>query len=743
MKRTLCLILFCLLLFLSACSLTVPTKDASDETDKPRRTSAAGESASDSKEPAGLFPEKELLPGLKDEYDPADYEQNNVGIIRTAGRIVHAYGGTWFVQAGMDNDGRMNGHVGSENIYFLSDEAGAEPVLVYAFPSLYEDEIQQWTIEGLMPGPRTPEGRFLYLSAQTGRGGSLFYRLDLATKELRSLDYSLYSVWANGLYNRSGDKLYFTARKSADPNKDGYYEREAFVLDLQSGSIEPFDDSLPVSSGKETAYPIGISGDYLYYCIFAVRDGDYVPYGFYRMDLESRKEEEVAPVTCSDIDFAFCLGNYLIYNDDLANENVFISTESGQEVLRLSDREYDFDDEAFTVSGDVFYFFENGSLMTLNVLTGEKTRLIAGNEREALLITRIGSWIWFSGPDDEGIYRVSETGRILPASPLVALPDWDSYRRGDYFSQGGWEYLKLPACIAIRGYRGDAAEVTVPAELSGQKVTIVSLDLRDDPSVEKLVIPEGIISLHGISASETLKELQLPHSLEHMVVHGYDFTLHLSEDTVIRYAGTVSEWQALFDFNRSYHDCATDSSRCEVEDVICLDGVWHRHGTYDESKNLLVNPGFESGSEAPWIINDLTGLSGAATILQVDEDPEASLSGSRHLHFWREAGRYIDFEAEQDLGCLESGDYRFRISLMGGDADDYTIYAYVKIDGRLSQSKWIDITEWQEWDTGTLYFNLYRDSEVTVGIRVRISNQAAGGGAWGMIDDASLIRRED
>ena len=741
-KSLLIIVILTLTLLFTSCGVNLPTKEANekDETEKPVSTASAAET--DAVKPVETPPGTLRIPGLQDRYNPSDLPQNNTSFLLTDGRIIHAYGGTWFVQPGMDNDGRSNGHTGSENIWFVSDEPEAEPVLIKAFPSWYADGIQQWTIHSLIPGPQTAEGRFLYFCARVGYGRQdCLFRLNLETGEYTELDYLPYSVWTNGLLNRSADTLYFSARASRDPEDSRFYETNAYMLDLTSGEIRPFDSSLPVAA-KEKAHMVGMSGDYLYYAKAREQSGDYMLYGFFRMNVSSRKEEEVAPILCADIDFAYCLGDYLIYNDDTANENVLVSVESGKEVLRLDDDIFEFGDEAFTISGSTLYCFEDGSLMSISLSDGEKKQLIAGNERDFLLMTKIGDWFWFMEEDDDGVYRVSETGRILPGSPVAELPDWQADRENDPKTEGDWQYREYPHCIKICGYTGGSTEATVPSELGSKPVTIVGLNLKDNTLLKKLVIPEGVLSLHGITGSENLKELQLPKSLQHLIYAGYDYTIHLPADAVIRYAGTVSEWQAVFDFSKAYHDGATASSRNEVEDVICSDGTWHRHGNFNRNNNLLKNPGFESGETAPWVIRDLTSLPGAATILQVDENAADSLSGTHQLHFWREAGKYLEFEAEQEPGALSEGTYRYQISVMGGDMDKTRIYAYVKINGIDRYTKYLETTTWQDWHTATLYFDLYENETVTVGIHVYVYNQAAGGGAWGMIDEASLIKAE-
>ena len=55
-----------------------------------------------------------------------------------------------------------------------------------------------------------------------------------------------------------------------------------------------------------------------------------------------------------------------------------------------------------------------------------------------------------------------------------------------------------------------------------------------------------------------------------------------------------------------------------------------------------------------------------------------SLTGEKHLHFWSAAKNSVEFTAEQNVGKIPAGRYRFSMSIMGGDGGTQDIYAYVK-----------------------------------------------------------------
>ena len=97
----------------------------------------------------------------------------------------------------------------------------------------------------------------------------------------------------------------------------------------------------------------------------------------------------------------------------------------------------------------------------------------------------------------------------------------------------------------------------------------------------------------------------------------------------------------------------------------------------------------------------------------------------------------MEFTLEQQPAELPAGRYTFSISVMGGDAGEHEVYAYVKEGDTVLKSGPMKITSYGSWDTGTVpAFEHTEGQPLTVGIYVRC--QGAGNGAWGKIDDAKL-----
>lgn len=148
--------------------------------------------------------------------------------------------------------------------------------------------------------------------------------------------------------------------------------------------------------------------------------------------------------------------------------------------------------------------------------------------------------------------------------------------------------------------------------------------------------------------------------------------------------------------------------------------------------NFLNNYSFEDGMDSWTLIKNKE-----SSELYVEDKVTDSLTGNKHYHFWSANENTIDFSLEQKVENLESGKYKFSISIMGGDGGDTDIYAYVKINGEIIQKAKMKITSYLEWDTGVIdSFEYEKGDELSVGIYVKC--QGAGNGAWGKIDDALL-----
>lgn len=122
--------------------------------------------------------------------------------------------------------------------------------------------------------------------------------------------------------------------------------------------------------------------------------------------------------------------------------------------------------------------------------------------------------------------------------------------------------------------------------------------------------------------------------------------------------------------------------------------------------------------------------------LYVEEKSTDSIDGIKHYHFWSDEENSIEFYLEQEVKDLKEGTYRFEISIMGGDAGEQEIYAYVKLDDKIINSSPLSITSYNNWSNNSVTFDYDGNQKLTVGIYVKC--QGSGNGAWGKIDNALL-----
>ena len=149
--------------------------------------------------------------------------------------------------------------------------------------------------------------------------------------------------------------------------------------------------------------------------------------------------------------------------------------------------------------------------------------------------------------------------------------------------------------------------------------------------------------------------------------------------------------------------------------------------------NYLVDGGFESGELTAWTVTDLAG----ADQLYAEQKAADSLTGQWHMHFWSEKANSVEFTMEQEVTELEAGTYKYSISIMGGDAGEHEVYAYVKVNGEIVEKKSMKITSYGQWDTAQISgIEISENDTICLGIYVKCAG--SGNGAWGKIDDAAL-----
>ena len=149
--------------------------------------------------------------------------------------------------------------------------------------------------------------------------------------------------------------------------------------------------------------------------------------------------------------------------------------------------------------------------------------------------------------------------------------------------------------------------------------------------------------------------------------------------------------------------------------------------------NYLINDSFEMGDMTGWTLTEL----GSANELCLENKVTDSLTGTWHYHFWSAATDSVKFTLEQEVKDLSAGNYKFSISIMGGDCGETDIYAYVKINGEIVATAPMTINGYGNWDTAQITGISYNSGD-TIAVGIYVQCQGSGNGAWGKIDDAML-----
>lgn len=146
-------------------------------------------------------------------------------------------------------------------------------------------------------------------------------------------------------------------------------------------------------------------------------------------------------------------------------------------------------------------------------------------------------------------------------------------------------------------------------------------------------------------------------------------------------------------------------------------------------RNLLDDPGFESGNLKEWKID---GDAAAATN---ERNPGNAHTGLNSLHYW--AGNPFRFEATRSFTGLKPGAYVLRAWSSGGGGEK-ALALFTRGCGGADASAPMTNTGWQKWKQAQVKgITVGASGACTIGIRVD-----APTGTWGNIDDVEF-QRED
>ena len=151
--------------------------------------------------------------------------------------------------------------------------------------------------------------------------------------------------------------------------------------------------------------------------------------------------------------------------------------------------------------------------------------------------------------------------------------------------------------------------------------------------------------------------------------------------------------------------------------------------TIKGAKNLVKNPGFESGTIDPWMV-----VSDGKSPIKIGNENENSYSGSRAMNYWSDLD--INTIIKQEIEGIEDGNYVLKVWLMGESEGKSNTKLFAESSGVRYETKMIT-NGWNNWGLFELKDIRVVGGKVDVGI---IIDEEAG--SWGWIDDFALINDE-
>jgi Arabinogalactan endo-1,4-beta-galactosidase len=142
--------------------------------------------------------------------------------------------------------------------------------------------------------------------------------------------------------------------------------------------------------------------------------------------------------------------------------------------------------------------------------------------------------------------------------------------------------------------------------------------------------------------------------------------------------------------------------------------------------NVVLNPGFESGTPSPWTI---VGDSGA---VKVEHNAANAKSGEYALNYW--LGTAFKYTITQSIENIDNGVYELRASASGGVYEEQKIALFAKSDDKTYSTDVIN-TGWNDWHSYTVGNIEVRDGKVSIGFDVDAPAEA-----WGYMDDIALVK---
>lgn len=154
--------------------------------------------------------------------------------------------------------------------------------------------------------------------------------------------------------------------------------------------------------------------------------------------------------------------------------------------------------------------------------------------------------------------------------------------------------------------------------------------------------------------------------------------------------------------------------------------------TADENGNYVVNGSFEESDFTGWVVTNIDDVTEELDIYDRDTD---AYEGVQSLHFYS-GSNDVHFTAEQTIEGLPDGTYTLTGHIQGDAAGDENaeVYFYAVANGETVRGD-ASLNGYVAWDTVELTGLSASDGTIKVGVNV-----SAAPGAWGTIDDITLVK---
>lgn len=115
-------------------------------------------------------------------------------------------------------------------------------------------------------------------------------------------------------------------------------------------------------------------------------------------------------------------------------------------------------------------------------------------------------------------------------------------------SNGEYNYIVDGDHIKLTKYLGNEAEITIPSEIDGAKVTIIGEDtFHGNENIEKVSIPESVVQIEGLAfcGCINLTEVNIPETISTIEVYVFEKCESLTEITIPSSVTQIETWAFL------------------------------------------------------------------------------------------------------------------------------------------------------------------------------------------------------